>query len=189
MDFIVVNDSKLKIMMSREDMKEYEIDGEDIDYENPRIRRAFFKILDVAKEECGFESSGDKILIQYYPSKDGCEIFVTKLGIISQGAERTIAKSGRVAMLETRKRAYKFSGLLSLIGAAKAIKTEECESKPRVFCDEQGYYYILTEERVSVNKIRDISHISEYGTQIPAVIAPYITEHATELDFSTLCED
>ena len=76
MEFLVVSKSKLKIMMSRDDMKKYGIDGEDIDYDNPKIRRSFWKILDEAKERCGFEASGDKVLIQYYPSKDGGEIFV-----------------------------------------------------------------------------------------------------------------
>lgn len=186
MDFLVVNDSKLKIMMGREDMKEYEIDGDDIDYENPRIRRAFWRILDVAKEECGFESAGDKILIQYYPAKDGCEIFVTKLGLISQGAERTIAKSGKVAMLETKRRAYKFSDYQSLLGAVRMIKTVECEGEPRIFRDDIGEYYILTEERISANKAKEISYIAEYGAPLPALISDYIAEHATELDFNTL---
>ena len=182
MDFLVVNDSKLKIMMGREDMREYEIDGDDIDYENPRIRRAFWRILDVAKEECGFDSAGDKILIQYYPAKDGCEIFVTKLGLISQGAERTIAKSGKVAMLETKKRAYKFSDYKSLLGALRMIKPEECERAPQIFKDDNGEYYILTEERISASRAKEISYVAEYGTPLPALISDYIREHATELD-------
>ena len=186
MDFLVVNDSKLKIMMNRDDMKEYGIDGDDIDYENPRIRRAFWRILDVAREECGFDSSGDKILIQYYPAKDGCEIFITKLGLISQGAERTIAKSGKVAMLETKKRVYKFQNLSSLVGAVRIIKMEECEGLPRAFVDECGSYYILTEERISANKAKEISYLTEYGTQVPSIISSYILEHAREIDYFSL---
>ena len=67
MEFLVVSDSKLKIMMNRDDMQKYEIDGDNIDYDNPKIRRSFWRILDAAREKCGFEAAGDKVLIQFYP--------------------------------------------------------------------------------------------------------------------------
>ena len=113
MDFLVVSDSKLKIMMSREEMKKYDIDNENIDYDNPKTRRSFWRILDAARTGCGFEASGDKVLIQFYPSKDGSEIFVTKLGVVSSGTEKTIAKSSKIAMLSSRVVIYRFSSFSS----------------------------------------------------------------------------
>lgn len=189
MDFLVVSDSKLKIMMSREDMKKYEIDGDDIDYDNPKTRRAFWRILDAAREACGFEASGDKVLIQFYPAKDGSEIFVTKLGLISPGAERTIAKSSKVAMLSTKRAIYKFSSFSSLISAVRIIDTDECERPPKVYFDEYGAYYLIVEERRGgTGKMLEISPISEYGKEIPSNLAPYISEHSEEIDFSVLCQ-
>ncbi len=187
MEFLVVSDSKLKIMMGREDMKKYEIDGDNIDYDNPKIRRSFWRILDVARESCGFEASGDKVLIQFYPSKDGCEIFVTKLGLISQGAEKTISKSSKVAMLSTRRVVYKFSNLQSLISAAKILTEDEFERPPRAFFDEYGAYYIIAEERHGgTAKSMELSAISEYGNEIPVNLMAYIPEHSSEIDFDIL---
>ena len=187
MDFLVVSDSKLKIMMSREDMKRYEIDGNNIDYDNPKTRRSFWRILDVARERCGFEASGDKVLIQFYPSKDGSEIFVTKLGLISAGAERTIAKSSKVAMLSSRLAIYKFSSFSSLTAAAKIIDSDDCERPPRAYFDECGSYYIIAEERRGgIDKASEISPISEYGKEIPETLAPYIAEHSDEIKFDIL---
>lgn len=186
MDFLVVSDSKLKIMMTREDMKKYGIDGDNIDYDNPKIRRSFWKILDAARESCGFEASGDKVLIQFYPAKDGSEIFVTKLGIISPGAERTIAKSSKVAMLTTRRAVYKFTTLTSLASAARIISYEECERPPRAFFDENGFYYIVAEERIGADKFSEISSVCEYGTEIPSSLSSYVIEHGSEIDFEVL---
>ena len=187
MDFLVVSDSKLKIMMSREDMRKYEIDGDNIDYDDPKTRRAFWQILDTAREACGFEASGDKVLIQFYPSKDGSEIFVTKLGLISSGAERTIAKSSKVAMLTTKRRVYKFSSFRSLVLAAKIISSGEFERPPRAYYDERGSYYIVADERRGYNeRAADITAITEYGTQIPENLAAYITEHSNEIKFEVL---
>ena len=183
MDFLVVSDSKLKIMMSREDMKKYEIDGDNIDYDNPKIRRSFWKILDAARDVCGFEVSGDKVLIQFYPAKDGSEIFVTKLGLISAGAERTIAKSSKVAMLSVKRTVYKFSSFSSLVLAARVMKIDECERVPKVYYDEQDSYYIIAEERISSGKGRELSRVLEFGRELPANLAPYISEHSTEISF------
>lgn len=189
MDFLVVSDSKLKIMMSREDMKKYEIDGENIDYDNPKVRRSFWRILDAAKEACGFEASGDKVLIQFYPSKDGSEIFVTKLGLISAGAERTIAKSSKIAMLETRLAIYKFPNLDSLVTAAKILEKGELERMPRAFFDDNGFYYIIAEERRGISgKVGEISPIFEYGSELPPNLGAYISEHTVEIRFDVLCK-
>ncbi len=187
MEFLVVSDSKLKIMMNREDMKKYDIDGDNIDYDNPKTRRSFWRILDVAREKCGFEASGDKVLIQFYPAKDGSEIFVTKLGVISSGAERTIAKSSKVAMLSSRLVIYKFSSFSSLAAASRIIDVEDCERAPRAYLDEHGFYYIIAEERrAGPEKNREIFPIYEFGREIPDNLAPYIAEHSTEIKFDLL---
>jgi negative regulator of genetic competence, sporulation and motility len=187
MDFLVVSDSKLKIMLTREEMIKYGIDKEDIDYDDPKIRRSFWRILDEARQKCGFESSGDKVLIQFYPSKDGSEIFVTKLGLVSAGAERTISKSTKVAMLSTRRAVYRFSTLDDLVSASHAINTDECDRMPRAFYSEDGAYYIIADERsISAGSLKDVSAVSEYGTEIPSNLAPYIAEHSNEIEFSFL---
>lgn len=187
MEFLVVSDSKLKIMMSREDMIKYEIDGDDIDYDDPKTRRAFWRILDAAKEACGFEASGDKVLIQFYPAKDGSEIFVTKLGLISPGAERTIAKSSKVAMLSTKMAIYQFLSFENLVYAVRMIEETECEKPPKAYFDDNGAYYLIVEERRGGSgKMLDISPITEFGKEIPSNLSSYISEHSRQIDFNVL---
>ena len=185
-DFLVVSDSKLKIMINRDEMKKYGIDGDNIDYDDPKTRRSFWKILDVARERCGFESSGDKVLIQFYPSKDGSEIFVTKLGLISGGAERTIARSNKVAMLEAKIAVYRFDSLEYAAMAARHILSMESRGS-RAFVDERGTYYIITEER-GITRKAELRSISEFGTEVPANLGGYIIEHARELSFDSIAK-
>ena len=185
MDFLVVTESKLKITMSLKDMEEYHINGDDIDYDNPKIRRAFWRILDKAREEVGFDVAGDKVLIQFYPAKDGCEIFVTKLGLISSSAERTISKSSRVAMLHTKRSIYKFTSFGDLISAIRIIEPDYLEKEPRVFFDEEENFYIMSERRMCSGKnSSEFSRLSEYGNEIPENLAPYIMEHSIEIDYN-----
>lgn len=186
MEFLVVSDSKLKIMLTKEEMKRFGIDKEDIDYDDPKVRRAFWQILDVARAECGFEVAGDKVLIQFYPSKDSSEIFVTKLGILTGSAEKSISRSNKVAMLSTKRAVYRFSDLDSLLSAVHIIEPWEFERPPRAFFGEEGEYYIIADERCTLGKCADVSKVTEYGVEIPSILAPYVVEHANEIDFSFL---
>ena len=83
MELILISSSKLKIMLSDADMEKYDLTAETVDYDNTATRRAFWSILDDAKNETGFDAASDRLFIQMYPSKDGgCEMFVTKLGTL-----------------------------------------------------------------------------------------------------------
>ncbi len=186
MDFLVVNDSKLKIVMSRDEMKKYNIETDSVDCDEPKVRRSFWKILDEAKLRCGFDSSGDKVLIQFYPLSDGCEVFVTKLGTLSPVVEKTIVRSGRIAMLKCRVAIYRFSSFSSLTVAARLLNTEECERAPRVFYDGEESYYIIAEERIGSGRAGEISAIKEFSSDIPSSLAPYVIEHSTELNFDVI---
>ena len=80
LELILINSSKLKIMMTSEDMKQYDLKCENIDYDNTETRRAFWSILDEAKQRTGFDAASDKVFVQLYPSKcGGCEMYITKL--------------------------------------------------------------------------------------------------------------
>ena len=80
MELIVISTTKLKVMLSAEDMKKLDFDpcgGADIS-----DRVAFRNILKEARERCGFDALGDRVFVQYYPEKHGgCEMFVTKITV------------------------------------------------------------------------------------------------------------
>jgi len=79
-DLILISQSKLKIMLTADDMAEYSLSCDNINYDNTETRRAFWDILDTAKHKTGFDAASDRVYIQVYPSKGGgCEMYVTKL--------------------------------------------------------------------------------------------------------------
>lgn len=89
MELIVINPNKLKIMLSAPDMVRYELETTHMDCADPHTRAAFRHIFDDARNEIGFDTEGERLLVQLYASKEGgCEIFVTKLGIPSEDEGR-----------------------------------------------------------------------------------------------------
>ena len=78
MELIRISQTKLKIMLDRNDMRRLDLEaGNPADISS---REAFRNILKEAKARCGFDAVGDRVFVQYYPDKcGGCEMFVTKL--------------------------------------------------------------------------------------------------------------
>ena len=159
------------------------IDTASSDIGGPGARRAFWKILDMAKKEVGFDPAGDKVLIQLYPIKiGGCEMFVTKLGILPESSARLVSKSNRISMLSKRSTLYGFECLEDLLSATRAIKA----MSNKVFPVSDVYvaddrYYLLIEEYGKGGEPVEFPCILEFGVGLTADISAYISEHALRL--------
>ena len=81
MELLPINEQKIKIMLSHEDLAAWQLSPDTIDYNTTETRRAFWGILDEAKKKTGFDAAKEKVFVQLYPAKNGgCEMYVTKLG-------------------------------------------------------------------------------------------------------------
>ena len=184
MEILKISSSKLKVMLTAEDMKKYNITSDELDYNDAKTRKKFRDVLDAVKEKCGFDTEGDKVLIQFYPSKDGgCEMFVTKLGILPHSSERSMCKSKRITMLSNLSRIYKFATLGELVLGAKLIKSSDSALKSDIFVNEEGEYYLEIQEQGSFGggSISPFDRILEYSEKVDRVYYPYITEHCKKL--------
>lgn len=153
------------------------------DISGPSARRSFWNILEMAKKEVGFDPAGDKVLIQLYPmNHGGCELFVTKLGILPETSARIVSKSNKVAMLSKKKSLYAFSELEDLINASRAIKAISGEITPESDVYISGEkYYLSIEEYTKGGEPMEFPCIMEFGTELAADMFTYILEHANHL--------
>ncbi len=184
MEFLLIGQSKLKIVMKDSEVKKYKLDTECGDLENPLSRRAFWRVLEAAREEVGFDPAGDKVLIQFYPIKDGgCEIFVTKLGLLPESSARLVSRSDKVSLLSKRQSFYVFEGISELAGAARAVKQAAGEGIPRcdVYLAPSGRYFLAIEEYGRGGERAEFPCISEFGGLLAADFLAYLKEHCTPL--------
>ena len=183
MDFLLIGESKIKIVLNEEEAGRYKLDTAATDVGGPGARRAFWQILDRAKAEVGFDPAGDKVLIQMYPvAKGGCEIFVTKLGILPDSSARLVSKSTRIAMLSKKKSLYAFESVEDIVAAAVAIRSVSDGVYPTSDVYEAGgKYYLLIEEYGKGGEPMEFPCILEFGAGLAADIGSYISEHATRL--------
>lgn len=85
MELVRISENALKVMLTREDMKSYDIVFETLDYKNMETRRALSKILAEAKTRVGFAAESESLYIQAFSDGDGgCELFVRRSGTAGQ---------------------------------------------------------------------------------------------------------
>ncbi len=179
MEFLLIGDSKLKIIMTEEDMHEYKLDKAS-DYSSSGYRRAFWHVLDKAREDVGFDTGGDKVLIQFYPIKSGgCEVFVTKLGILSKESARLVTRSERVTMLGKEKNFYVFASLSDLKRFYHSVETRLSEPYPSsdIYITDGLVCYLAVEEYAKGGDPCEFPEILEFADRLTADIGFFITEH------------
>ena len=177
MEFLQVSENKLKIMLDTEEMEKYGINSPELDYSDKKVRSAFFKILDEAKKELGFDANGERILIQFYPASFGSEIFVTKLGLLSKNAERSISDSDRIAMLSLDEKIYRFDSLDDMLRAVLANR-DIISGESEAYLSASGAFFLFcTERNLSV-----ASSFSEFGVELPKNLTSYVKERARRID-------
>lgn len=183
MEFLMIGDSKIKIVLNKDEAEKYRLDTTSADVSGPSARRIFWRILEQAKSQVGFDPAGDKVLIQLYPLKNGgCEMFVTKLGILSDSSARLVSRSDRIAMLSKKRSFYAFESLDDIICATRAVRAKsDGTSSPSDVYTDGIRYYLSIEEYGKGGEPVEFPCILEFGTSVTAELSTYISEHAERL--------
>lgn len=190
MDLIKINENKLKIMLTPSDMQSYAISAEELDAENIETRAAFRTIMKEARSRTGFDSDGNRIYVQLYPSKEGgCELFVTKLGLSGQHdkKERHAIASSKSTPDQSNIAVFVFESLKDVIRVCQHLRTRFLHGESSVWRDELGRYYLRLRNRKGtypcLNPVT-FAFVHEYAEAKEAnATLLYITEHA-----SPICE-
>ncbi len=77
MDYLRIDENKLKITLTEEELLLYGMDLSTLSYSSTETRRAFWAILDDAKHATGFDAAASRVAVQIYASRaGGCEMYV-----------------------------------------------------------------------------------------------------------------
>ena len=88
MDFITVDKTKLKVILTPRDVESLAF-SDNSDISESETKAVFKSILAKAKCKTGFSADDCKLFVQCFPSKDGgCELFITKLSEMSTDGHR-----------------------------------------------------------------------------------------------------
>jgi negative regulator of genetic competence, sporulation and motility len=192
MEYVMINESKLKVMLEESDLAGLELSPDELDYANPEAKQLFGDILGYAKDELGFDTSGYRVLLQLYPSKDGgCEIFITRLGKLEDTSETKSHDSGvkeasvKPRRKSKRRKAFRFECLAHLVGACKRLAESGSLPQSEAFRDLGGEWFLILSygddeysEVMDMLPVNELSFISEYGSPEDArALSLYLGEY------------
>ena len=179
MEVLRIGDNKLKVTLTGDDMAQYRLQCDTMDYDTTETRRAFWQILDEAKHKTGFDAGSGKIFVQVYASRDGgCEMFVTRVG--EEAEDMGCSQATR------REGIYVFTKLTYLLDVCGAL-AELGYNAPSSAYLAGGEYYLLIRERdcaggLGSRAISEYGFIEEYGTRLfGGVRLAYLREHGSPI--------
>lgn len=196
MEIILINESKLKVMLTPDDLESFEIRTEELDYSNTETKRMFWDILNRAKHSIGFDTDGQRVLVQLYPSHSGgCEMFITKLGSVLSCAEgegkenvkeqdvqtplhcktahRPIGDKGRTGV-------FRFESLEILLQVCRRLLNVGYTGDSAAYRSDDGRYYLRLSglDPTGFPVLDEYSFLPEYGSPCsPEALSSYINEH------------
>lgn len=167
MELILISNSKLKIMLSAEDMKMYNIecDGE------TALRRGFKPVLERARLDCGFDIESGRLLVQVFPSREGgCEMFVTRVAL-SGANEGKRASDASVCIFDT---------VQSLTSLCRVLNSRGFGENSSAYALREGVYALILPEFDRDERLPlSAAVIEEFGYRRDCEnIEGYIKEHA-----------
>ncbi|MBE6718067.1 MAG: adaptor protein MecA [Ruminococcaceae bacterium] len=188
MELILISESKLKIMLTADDMENYDISNEQMTYEKKETRRVFEKLLDEAREKTGFDSSSERIFIQVYPSKNGgCEVYVT---LNTEGKQERKQREKSTAPKNKKEYCvYLFENIDDALSACCVLRKIGYKNESSLYSEQKGkaqvkYYLVLQEDVIQNTQGRKRRNVSksdlanEYGKKLASKEwMLYIREH------------
>lgn len=182
MEYLMINESSLKVVCTESDLAPYGISADAIEAASIDSRSFIEGVLDGAMRELGFETKKHRVLIKLFPSADGgCEIFISRLSALQ--AESDSAKKKEKSDT-TEIRLYFFERLEHLLFVCSLLSRNEgsCVSDA-FYLDSQGYFLAIecegALEEYGIDLIDEYSFILEYGERRSAEkYLPMLKEYA-----------
>ena len=183
MDIVLLNENKLKIILTNEDMEAFDITCEEMDADNTGTRRILWHLLDKAKHLTGFDAASDKIVVKAHPDKTGgCLMYITKGEVTaSPQPAQTYEKKYKSKLYTAAKKkrlVFCFENSEALLMACKQLNAFDYSGKSDIFSADNGGYYLYIED----SKEQFLERIGEYGTFINnPLFGFYLFEHTTKI--------
>ena len=196
LEFILINDGKLKVVLTDTDLEDMGVSAEELDYSTPETKDMLREILSRAERELGFVCNSHRTLVQVYTSRGGgCEIFITRLGTEaidkdSEGTLHYMSAYEKTPELSGRG-IFRFEELEWLITVCRRLYEIGYSGNSSAYVGDDRRFYLMLDGLCSAEyfPLNEYSFISEYGESENILAATeYLFEHSKEICRSSAVE-
>ncbi len=163
MQVLRINSNKLKITLTKDECKRYNIEDNGGEFDTSVVRGAIGAIMSELGD-IDFDIEGEKLLVQLYPEKGGgAELFITKLSSVGERERRAISTSENLSTYHKERACFLFERLDDLIRASRVMSGKGLVAD--VYLSPSGEYVLAVEDgRLDGLSICDI--FLEYSTRL-----------------------
>lgn len=190
-----VNENKIKVTISLNDLEERNIDLNSLNYNSPAAQELFWDMMEQAEIEFGFNTSDAQLVIEAIPDSDeGFVVTITKVDEDGdfESFHKYIKSRFRKSDLKVKKRArkicstiiiYSFTDFDDIVSLSKKIYSTYNGESTLYKCRDT-YYLMLTRNNLSAAGIRSFETVlNEFGDKVPNVsfYEGYLNEHGSKI--------
>lgn len=177
MDYIKISNSKLKIMLTAEDMEKYEINTAAGAIQDIHVRRILRKLLNDAHVHSDFMCEDARLYVQFFPcSGGGCELFISRMENEGQMPlshkpclPEPLSKSKSLVIRDKEfgNTVYSFESLGDMISLCRRLCSVgfEYDSKAFMENDRKYYLFLCSFPPPSLYELDTYCFLCEYGTR------------------------
>ena len=181
MELIVINERKLKVMLSDEEMTQYDLDTIDA-CPGADIHTSLRGMMCEIRKKTGFNADCERVYIQLYPCRSGgCELYLTMLDSqadepVSDIQYQCASELATTDFARMRGTVYCFDSLSELIAACRAIAhSPHGISDSSAFASDDGSAFLIFGNGLTV---AEEELISEFGrSEFSSTVSAYMSEH------------
>lgn len=190
MEFILISEDKLKVVLSKNDLAEFDMKADELDYSKTETKRVFWDIIGRAARSVGFNCDGSRILVQLYTCRDGgCEMFISRLCSYEEGfgVEETDMhckklRKNREGLL--RRGVYGFETLEWLITVCRRLCEIGYSGNSSAYVGDDRRFYLILDglNSLEYSPLDEYSFLCEYGdTENTEALTNFLSEHGKEI--------
>ena len=190
MELIIINEYKIKIVMTEQDMRDYGLDENEFYCSVTNTRDILEKIIHRSGIRTGFENinNSERLLLQLYPGKSGgCELYVTRLEMElgEEAAVRRDNENKALVLSESgqlregaNELAFSFEDLRAVSMACRELKSCAFSGESSLYLGKNKKYYLFLCQADENKKGPSTELLSEFGEpEIRAEISTLMLEY------------
>jgi len=183
MEHKLVNENKLKITLTNEDMAFFDITYEEMINNDEDTQLIFREIYDGVKHKIGFDAEWEDVEMFVRPEKGGgCFVYATKKSSSPNQKSDPYTyekkyKSKLYTSVKKKRMLYMFENSETLFEACSQVNSAGYTGKSDIFADASRYYLYIED-----NREQSLELISEYGILINnPLFSFYLDEHTKKI--------
>ena len=181
-----IDENKLKVVLSFEDILKLNLDITEISPESEVCGKIFNDMLTLASQEYGFAVDNSRLMIEAMPSyKEGFVMFVSKVEKVEKVEEKA-----EICAVETKEKLlveiFKF-GSLGILNYAIGILDRKTVVKFRAFLLD-GLFYMILYKNCHKKTELTMTLISDFGLKIsmPEIFEGVLNEYGREISLEEM---